>query len=428
MNRSSRLRLLASTGAGGVVFMTPLVFHAIDFTASEVASGLAISAVVGTVVRLISGGLLDRGLPCSWPIRITTVLAIAADLVLFRANSYTGFIAGEFLLGSAAGLYWPAIELAVPLCCGNVPSGRGYALVRSADALGFGIGSLLGTAAAGLGMLRLVYGVEALCMLGVLILISLVPLIDNRRINRTSRPKQRNGSGIKLNWLMPLIPVLGISVVATGILSLEQFALPIDLVRGGLERPAMTESGSGALIALQLTLLVFLQWPIGRWLADRSVRFGLGLSLTSFCLACLLLAVSALTSQGLIVVILALLPMALAQAAFLPTATEAVIEETPPEHRGLAMALFSQCFAISAVFAPLLGGLLLDQQEHGVVLWLIMAGSCIAMLPTAFQLTPKFETNSSSLPADLTHSKEARSGKEEEFVDAVAGNPGGFRG
>ena len=402
-----------------------MVFHAIDFTASQVGSGLAISAVVGTVIRLISGALLDKGLRCSWPVRFTTILAIAADVVLFRADSYTGFVAGEILLGSAAGLYWPAIELAVPLSCGAVPSGRGYALVRSSDALGFGIGSLLGTAAAGLGMLRLVYGIEALCMVGVLILISLVPLIDERRISRNTRAKQHTGAGIRLKWLLPLLPVLGISVVATGILSLEQSALPIDLVRGGLERPALTESGSGALIALQLTLLVFLQWPVGRWLADRSVRFGLGLSLASFSVACLLLAVSALTSIGMVVVIVALIPMALAQAAFLPTATEAVIEETPPEHRGLAMALFSQCFAISAVFAPLLGGILLDHQQHGVVLWLIMSGACIAMLPTAFQLNAQFESGSPT--EGLGSSTRASSGNDEELVDAVAGNPGGFR-
>jgi len=58
----TRLRFLASVGAGGVIFMTPLVFHAIDFSASEVGSGLAISALIGTVVRLLSGSLLDRGL------------------------------------------------------------------------------------------------------------------------------------------------------------------------------------------------------------------------------------------------------------------------------------------------------------------------------------------------------------------------------
>ncbi|MAV13259.1 MAG: MFS transporter, partial [Cyanobium sp. MED843] len=75
----TRLRLLASIGAGGVIFMTPLVFHAIAFSASQVGSGLAISALVGTVVRLLCGALLDRGLRCSWPVRATTLLAISAD-------------------------------------------------------------------------------------------------------------------------------------------------------------------------------------------------------------------------------------------------------------------------------------------------------------------------------------------------------------
>ncbi|MED5383162.1 MAG: MFS transporter [Cyanobacteriota bacterium] len=392
--------------------MTPMVFHAIDFSASQVGSGLALSALVGTVVRLLSGALLDRGLSCSWPIRFTTILAVLADITLFRADSYGGFVVGEILLGSAAGLYWPAIELAVPLSCGAVPSGRGYALVRSSDALGFGIGALIGSLCAWLGTLRLIYGVEAICMIAVLVLISLYPLLDERSSTAEARQRQTPEPRLKPTWLLPLLPVLAISIMATGILSLEQSALPIDLVRGGLERPGLSETSSGGLIALQLSLLVILQWPVGRWLAERSVGFGLGLSLSSFSLACLLLGVSALTSSGTTLVVLALLPMALAQAAFLPTATEAVIEETPPQHRGLAMALFSQCFAISAVVAPLLGGALLDQQGHGLLLWLGMAVACLAMLPTAYQLRPRFDS----------------SGSRDHLVDAVAGNPGPLGG
>ena len=392
--------------------MTPMVFHAIDFSASQVGSGLALSALVGTVVRLLSGALLDRGLSCSWPIRFTTILAVLADITLFRADRYSGFLAGEILLGSAAGLYWPAIELAVPLSCGAVPSGRGYALVRSSDALGFGIGALIGSLCAWLGTLRLIYGVEAICMIAVLVLISLYPLLDERSSTAEARQRQTPEPRLKPTWLLPLLPVLAISIMATGILSLEQSALPIDLVRGGLERPGLSETSSGGLIALQLSLLVILQWPVGRWLAERSVGFGLGLSLSSFSLACLLLGVSALTSSGTTLVVLALLPMALAQAAFLPTATEAVIEETPPQHRGLAMALFSQCFAISAVVAPLLGGALLDQQGHGLLLWLGMAVACLAMLPTAYQLRPRFDS----------------SGSRDHLVDAVAGNPGPLGG
>ena len=378
------------------MFMTPLIFHAIDFSAREVGSGLAVSALIGTVVRLLSGALLDRGIRCSWPIRGTTLLAIAADLILLQADNYSSYLLGQLLLGCAAGLYWPAIELAVPLSCGSLPSGRGYALVRSADALGIGIGTLIGTLASTLGMLRTVYGVEAFCMAAVLVLISVQPLQDgppHRELQSAAASSAPTSRSRPSTWIVPLLPVLVISVVATGILALQQSALPLDLVRGGLSRPALSESHSSALIALQLTLLVSLQWPVGRWLADRSVAFGLGLSLAGFSVGCGLIAVSSLFESGTALVLAALLPMAFAQAAFLPTATEAVIEETPPEHRGLAMALFSQCFAISAIVAPLAGGALLDLQNNGLLLWLLVGGACLAALPTLSQLKPRYSAD-----------------------------------
>ena len=90
--------------------------------------------------------------------------------------------------------------------------------------------------------------------------------------------------------------------------------------------------------------------------------------------------------------------MAFAQAAFLPTATEAVIEETPPEHRGLAMALFSQCFAISAIVAPLAGGALLDLQNNGLLLWLLMGGACLVVLPTLRSLKPRYSIDGTFAP------------------------------
>ena len=404
------------------MFMTPLIFHAIDFSAREVGSGLAVSALIGTVVRLLSGALLDRGIRCSWPIRATTLLAIGADLILLQAGNYNSYLLGQ-LLGCAAGLYWPAIELAVPLSCGSLPSGRGYALVRSADALGIGIGTLIGTAAATLGILRTVYSVEAVCMATVLVLISLYPLQDGppyRVLNGINREPGDRLPTTRLPWLLPLLPVLVISVVATGILALQQSALPLDLVRGGLMRPALSESHSSALIALHLILLVSLQWPVGRWLAERSVAFGLGLSLAGFSVGCSLIALSSLFESGTALVLAALLPMAFAQAAFLPTATEAVIEETPPEHRGLAMALFSQCFAVSAIVAPLAGGALLDLQNNGLVLWLLMGGACLVVLPTLRNLKPRYR-------ATTTDADDSVLEQESQRLDAVAGGSSPLR-
>jgi MFS family permease len=111
------------------------------------------------------------------------------------------------------------------------------------------------------------------------------------------------------------------------------------------------------------------------------VGTGLRLSLISFAIGNLLLVVSALVPQGLVVLLLAQVPLALGEAAFLPTATEAVVELTPPEHQGIAMALFSQCFALSALMAPLLAGWLLDAQGHGAGLWMVMAVVCLLGFP-----------------------------------------------
>jgi MFS family permease len=173
-------------------------------------------------------------------------------------------------------------------------------------------------------------------------------------------------------WVKPLLPLLGVTLLATGMVSLLQSALPLDLVRGGLERAPLSESLGALLLGLQLSLLLLFQWPLGRWLGERPVSFGLGWSLLGFAFGSLLLALSALGWQSLSLLVLAQVPLAAAAAAFLPTASEAVIEVTPVSHQGMALALFSQCFAISSFVAPLVGGWLLESQRHGAGLWLLM--------------------------------------------------------
>ncbi|MFN6132491.1 MAG: MFS transporter, partial [Synechococcaceae cyanobacterium] len=83
--------------------------------------------------------------------------------------------------------------------------------------------------------------------------------------------------------------------------------------------------------------------------------------------------------------LVAQLPLALGQAAFLPIASEAVVELTPEDQRGVAMALFSQCFAVSAVLAPPLAGELMRRQGHALLVWLLMAGGCLAGLALVAQ-------------------------------------------
>jgi hypothetical protein len=81
------------------------------------------------------------------------------------------------------------------------------------------------------------------------------------------------------------------------------------------------------------------------------------------------------------------------------------------------MALFSQCFAVSAIVAPLAGGALLDLQSNGLVLWLLMGGACLAVLPTLRSLKPRYR-------ATATNADAPRPGKKQQRIDAMAGSSG----
>ena len=375
-------------GAGGVLYLTPIVFHQEAFSAQAVTQGLALAALAGTLGRLLSGALVDRGLACSIPVLLAAVAIVLGDLRLASTSSFAGYVQGQLLLGVAAGLYWPAIELAVPLGCSSgpapIPSARGYALARSADAAGIATGALVGALLAAAGRLRGIYLVDSISAL-VLVLLLLRQPLPNPEPSATAAAAKTPWR----HWLPPLLPVLAISLLATSLPVLMQSALPLDLVRGGLERAAMPESLGALLVGSQLGLLVLIQWPVGQALARRPIAHGLGLSLTCFAAGTVLLAFSALTRQGLWLVLLAQLPLALGAAAFLPIATEAVIELSPPEHRGLAMALFSQCFALSALAAPLLAGLALDAQRHAGGFWIGMTLLCLAGLNLVRRLKPR---------------------------------------
>ena len=375
------VRLVASIGAGGVLYLTPLVFHREAFSASSVTEGVALAALAGTVARFASGALLDRGCRTSLPVLLAVACALAGDLRLLGATNQEAYVHGQLLLGLAMGLYWPAIELAVNLTAGACGSPRGYALARTADALGIAAGALIGALLASVGRIRGIYGVDLICLVAMALLLLRTPLpaAQNAGWGLTATAPEPVPLG---RWLPPLLPILQLSVVATAVPALMQSALPLDLVRGSLQRQPMPEGLGALLVGGQLALLLLLQWPLGRWLADRPVQVGLRLSLISFALGGLLLALSGMSSAaGLPLVLLAQLPLAVGLAAFLPTATEAVVELSPPAHQGLAMALFSQCFALSAFVAPLLAGRFLDGQGHGAGVWSGLTLAALLSLP-----------------------------------------------
>ena len=58
------------------------------------------------------------------------------------------------------------------------------------------------------------------------------------------------------------------------------------------------------------------------------------------------------------------------------------------------MALMAKHWENSAIVAPLAGGALLDLQNNGLLLWLLMGGACLIALPTLRSLKPRYGATS----------------------------------
>ena len=56
----TKIRFFASFGAGGVIYLTSLIFNNIGFSATEIGLGFTISAVLGTLTRFFTGNYLNR--------------------------------------------------------------------------------------------------------------------------------------------------------------------------------------------------------------------------------------------------------------------------------------------------------------------------------------------------------------------------------
>jgi len=391
----AEVRALAALGAGGILFLGPLVFNRLGLGAALIGQGLAIASVVGLLSRFLSGYVLDQGVALAVPLRVGAALSIAADLTLLQASSAWGYLAGQLLLGLGMGSYWPAAELASAKLSAPLPSSQGFALARTADALGVASGALLGTLMAallGAGQLRLVYAVDLGCMVLLLKLVGRLPQLEPAPAAKPDAAADQRWRA-QPSWLKPLAPLLLVALLCTGLIILQQSALPLDLARGGLAREGLAEVGGGLLMGLQLGLLLVLQWPIGHWLGSKPVGFGLRLSLQCFAAATVLLALSAVHSAGLVLLLLAQPLLAVAIASFLPTITEAVIEAVEPHHQGLALGLYSQSWAISGIALPPLAGWALDAEQNGVGLWLVLAGLSLV----AVVLLPQVEDSAEPL-------------------------------
>jgi len=373
----TKIRFYAAFGAGGVIYLTSLIFNNIGLSATDIGLGFTISAIIGTVTRLFTGNYLNKTGKIQLPIITSSILSIAASLCLIFSKDTFLYIIGQSFVGAAAGIYWPAAEFGVPYFCHPIETRKAYALVRSSEALGIFLGVFLGGYMTNFLYSKSIFINDIFCMIIIISLIS----INSSSIKSNLENFQKkfvdpiNQGQLKWNKNSTII-ILSILLITTS-LALIQVTLPLDLVKGGVYRNALSKEIISLIISIQLILLLFLQWPIGSWISKKGRLLGLKFSLINFSFASFLLFISSyLNIPAFYLISISLILVSLGTASFLPTSTDVVFRIAPSNKKGFALALLSQCFAMGYFFGPFISGRILDLFDYASIIWLSISCCC----------------------------------------------------
>ena len=382
----TKIRFYSAFGAGGVIYLTSLIFNNIGLSATEIGLGFTISAIIGTVTRFLTGNYLNKTGKIQAPLITSSLLSIAASFCLIYSRDTFSYIIGQSLIGAAAGIYWPAAEFGVPYFCIPIDTRKAFALVRSSEALGMFLGVFLGGFMNNFLYSKSIFVNDIFCMLVINYLISKNNFTINKNLENFQKRILDPTKKGQLDWNKnSVIIILSILLITTN-LALIQVTLPLDLVKGGIFRNALSKEITSLIISIQLILLLLLQWPVGTWISKKGRLFGLKFSLISFFFSSFLLFISSyLNISAFYLISFSLILISLGTASFLPTSTDVVFRIAPSNKKGFALALLSQCFAMGYFFGPFIAGRILDLFGYASIIWLSISFCCLIIFAILFR-------------------------------------------
>ena len=382
----TKIRFYAAFGAGGVIYLTSLIFNNIGLSATDIGLGFTISAIIGTLTRFFTGNYLNKKGKIQFPLIASSILSITASLFLIFSRETYFYIIGQSFVGAAAGIYWPAAEFGVPYFCYPIDTRKAYSLVRSSEALGIFLGVFLGGFMTNYLYSKSIFINDIFCMFVITYLISTNNFSIKRNLENFQKESVNTLKQRQLKWNKnSKIIILSILLITTS-LALIQVTLPLDLVKGGVIRNELSKEITSLIISIQLILLLFLQWPVGSWISKKGRLFGLKFSLINFSFASFLLFISSyLNIPAFYLISFSLILVSLGTASFLPTSTDVVFRIAPSNKKGFALALLSQCFAMGYFFGPFISGRILDLFGYASVIWLSISFACFIIFAILFK-------------------------------------------
>ena len=382
----TKIRFYAAFGAGGVIYLTSLIFNNIGLSATDIGLGFTISAIIGTLTRFITGNYLNKTGRIQFPLITSSICSITASFFLIFSRDTFLYVVGQSLVGAAAGIYWPAAEYGVPYFCHPIDTRKAYALVRSSEALGIFLGVLIGSFMTNFLYAKSIFINDIFCMIVITYLISKNYSYITRNLENSQKKLVDPIKNVQLKWNKNSVIIILSILLITTCLALIQVTLPLDLVKGGVYRNSLSKEITSLIISIQLILLLFLQWPVGSWISKKGRLFGLKFSLINFSFASFLLFLSSyLDIPAFYLISFSLILVSLGTASFLPTSTDVVFRIAPSNKKGYALALLSQCFAMGYFLGPLISGRILDLFGYASLIWLSISCFCFLIFAILFK-------------------------------------------
>jgi MFS family permease len=360
-------RLLSQVGNGFTLFYAPIFFvNQVGLSATIVGIGIGSGSISGVLGRILGGSFADSP---RWGRRKTLLLSAAisalADVFLALTYDFPIFLVGNLLMGLGIGLYWPATEAVVADLTTPDQRNEAFALTRLGDTIGLGLGVIVGGAIIELtGIYRALFvidGISFLVFFGI-VYGAIAETVNTEQGDRSIF----KGWGVALRDRTLLIFAL-VNILFTTYLSQINSAMPLyftNFVPVRSDASGFSTSTISTLFSWHIVLAALTQLPIARFLNRFSRVQALICSALFWGVGFLLIWMTGIApASHLLWAILGLSVMAIATAAYNPSASALVVDLAPESLRGVYLSINSLCWAVGYFVGPTVGGWAMDQNR-----------------------------------------------------------------
>ncbi|EFL16564.1 MFS transporter [Streptomyces sp. C] len=348
--------LVNRLGAFVATFMTLYLTLDRGYSASFAGLVVALHGLGGVVSSLVAGVMTDRlgRRPTMLAANVSTALSVAL-LGFMEHPAAIAAVAG--LVGMASNASRPAVSAMMADIVPPEDRVRAFALNYWAINLGFGISSVVAGVVAEYSYLAGFLGEAALTLLCAVLVFAKLP--ESRPVKEEAEEGAEPEPEIGLGTVLRdgrFMAVVGLSFLISLIFTQGSVGLPVAMGQAGF-----SPGDYGLVVAANGLLIVILQIPVTRFIEHRdpsrllvisALLAGYGFAMTAFA--------GSLWAYALTVCV-----WTLAEIVNSPTQMGLVVRLSPVHGRGRYQGMYTMSWAVAALVAPLMAGLVIDRYGAG---------------------------------------------------------------